>query len=117
LRTIFGEHECSAYVYREREERRSPIVRRPVDKQLGISPDRYSPLLQEYSMLFCLEQSFHSAVSGFEKVFRQQLSVDTLEKVSQKMGRAAEEFLQQLKAPKKKDGQHKLVVRCGCLPE
>lgn len=46
LRTIFGEHEFSAYVYREREDLRSPIVRRPVDEQVGISPDRYSPLLQ-----------------------------------------------------------------------
>lgn len=110
LRTIFGEHEFLAYVYREREDRRSPIVRRPVDEQLGISPDRYSPLLQEYSMLFCLEQSFHSAVSGFEKVFRQRLSVDTLEKVSQKMGRAAEEFLQQLEAPKKKEEGRILVL-------
>ncbi len=29
LRTVFGEHEFSAYVYREGEDRRSPIVRRP----------------------------------------------------------------------------------------
>jgi hypothetical protein len=29
-RTVFGEHEFSAYVYREGEDRRSPIVRRPV---------------------------------------------------------------------------------------
>lgn len=61
LRTVFGEHEFFAYVYREGEDRRSPIVRRPVDEQLGISGDRYSPLLQEYSMLFCCEQAFHSA--------------------------------------------------------
>ena len=43
LRTVFGEHEFSAYVYREGEDRRSPIVRRPVDEQLGISPDRPVP--------------------------------------------------------------------------
>lgn len=110
LRTIFGEHNFSVYVYREGEDRRSPIVRRPVDERLGISPDRYSPLLQEYSMLFCCEQSFHGAVRAFEKVFRQRLSVDTLEKCSQKMGSAAEEFLEQLKAPAKKEEGQILVL-------
>jgi len=30
LRTVFGEHEFFAYVYREGEDRRSPIVPRPV---------------------------------------------------------------------------------------
>ena len=45
LRTVFGEHEFSAYVYRDGENRRDPIVLRPIDERLGISPDRYSPLL------------------------------------------------------------------------
>jgi hypothetical protein len=99
LRTVFGEHEFFAYVYREGEDRRSPIVRRPVDEQLGISGDRYSPLLQEYSMLFCCEQAFHSAVDAFERVFRHRLSTDTLEKISQRMGAAADEFLHKRAAP------------------
>ncbi len=65
LRTVFGEHKFSAYVYREGDDRRSPIVRRPVDERLGISGDRYSPVLQEYSMLFYCEQAFHGAVDSF----------------------------------------------------
>ena len=99
LRTVFGEHEFFAYVYREGEDRRSRIVRRPVDERLGISGDRYSPLLQEYSMLFCCEQAFHSAVDAFERVFRHRLSTDTLEKISQRMGAAADEFLHKRAAP------------------
>ena len=46
LRTVFGEHEFSAWVYREGEDRKCQIVLRPVDEQLGISPDRYSPLVR-----------------------------------------------------------------------
>lgn len=99
LRTVFGEHEFSAYVYRAGEDRRSAIVRRPVDERLGIKDERYSPLLQEYTMLFCCEQAFHGAVDAFERVFRHRLSVDTLEKISQRMGAAADKFLQNQAAP------------------
>ena len=42
LRTVFGEHKFSAYVYRDGENRGDPIVRRPVNEQLGIAPDRYA---------------------------------------------------------------------------
>jgi hypothetical protein len=110
LRTVFGEHEFFAYVYREGEDRRSPIVRRPVDEQLGISSDRYSPLLQEYSMLFCCEQAFHSAVDAFERVFRHRLSTDTLEKISQRMGAAVGERLHQRAAPPASDEGSILVL-------
>ena len=41
-------------------------------------------------MLFCCEQAFHSAVDAFERVFRHRLSTDTLEKISQRMGAAAD---------------------------
>jgi hypothetical protein len=74
-------------------------TRRPADGQLGISSNRYSPLLQEYSMLFCCEQAFPSAVDAFERVFRHRLSTDTLEKISQRMGAAADEFLHKRVAP------------------
>ena len=110
LRTVFGEHEFSAYVYRDGENRRDPIVRRPIDEQLGLSPDRYSPLLQEYSMLFCCEQAFHGAVDAFERVFRHRLSTDTLEKISQRMGTAADEFLLTRAAPEKSEEGDILVV-------
>jgi hypothetical protein len=109
LRTVFGEHEFPAFVYREGEERRSPILRRPVDEQLGISTDRYSPLLQEYTMLFCCEQAFHGAVDAFERVFRHRLFADTLEKISQRMGTAADEFLKNRAAPPK-SGEGAILV-------
>jgi len=87
LRTVFGGHDFSVRVYRDGENQRDPIVRRPLDKRLGISPDRYSLLLlQEYSMLFCCEQAFHGAVDAYERVVRHRLSADTLERLSQRMG-------------------------------
>jgi hypothetical protein len=99
LRTIFGHHQFMQFVYRASTDVKSEIVLRSVDQRLGLSTDRYSPLLQEFSMLFCCEQSFHGSVAAFAQVFGQTLSVDTLEKISRRMGAEGEVFLQTLEAP------------------
>ena len=99
LRTIFGHHQFRHFVYRARSDVKSTIVLRPVEQRLGLSVDRYSPLLQEFSMLFCCEQSFHGSVAAFAQVFGQTLSVDTLEKTSRRMAAEGETFLQSLEAP------------------
>ena len=44
LRTIFGQHQFLAYVYRSGVDAKSSIMMRPVDEQLGLTADRYSPL-------------------------------------------------------------------------
>ena len=99
LRTIFGEHSYDAFVYRVRKHPNSAISARPVDERLGIGPQRYSPLLQEFSMMFCTEHAFRPGVEAFETIFGQKLSVDTLERLSREMGGEAAEFLQSLPTP------------------
>lgn len=99
LRTIFGTHQFHAYVYRQGVHPHTSIVRRPVDEQMGIEPQRWSPLLQEFTMLLGIEQAFDPAADTFELIFRQRLSVDTLERVSRRMGERAGEFLDNLEPP------------------
>lgn len=99
LRTIFGEHEFFAFVYHRRLNPKTPILLRPIDAQLGISTDRWSPLLQEFSTLLCNDESFGPTADTFERVFRQQLSVDSLERVSRSMGPEAGVFMDTLKPP------------------
>jgi hypothetical protein len=99
LRTIFGEHQFMTYVYRAGADVKSTIVLRPIDERLGLTCDRYSPLLQEFSLLFCCEQAFHGSVEAFFQVFGQKLSVDTLEKVSRRVADRAETFVQNREAP------------------
>jgi hypothetical protein len=99
LRTIFGQHQFAAYVYRLRPHPNTPIAWRPVDTRLGIEPERWSPLLREFTMRLGIEQAFDQAADAFETIFRQRLSVDTLERVSQRMGARAGEFLDHLEAP------------------
>ena len=54
LRTIFGEHEFRAFVYRRRKHPNTPIALRPVDARMSLPPDRWSHLLQEFTQLFCI---------------------------------------------------------------
>ena len=106
LRTIFGRHQFEQFIYRACSDVKSEIVLRPVDQRLGLSTDRYSPLLQEFSMLFCCEQSFHGSVAAVDQVFGQRLSVDTLEKISRRMAAEGEKFLQTLPAPASSEDEH-----------
>ena len=99
LRTIFGQHSYDAFVYRTGRHPNSAIAARPVDDRLGIGPQRYSPLLQEFSMMFCTEQAFRPGAEAFETIFGQRLSVDTLERLSRSMGEEAAAFLDSLPAP------------------
>jgi hypothetical protein len=110
LRTIFGEHEFSAFVYRRRRHLHTPIVLRPVDARMSLSPGRWSPLLEEFTQLFCLEGAYASAAEAFGRIFRQKLSVDTLEEVNQRMGAEAAEFLDGLDAPPRNEEGDLLVV-------
>ena len=93
LRTVFGEHQFEAYVYRMGQHPNTPIALRPIDNRLGIEPDRWSPLLQEFAMLFSVEQAFHPAAKAFEHLFRHALSVDTMEQVSRRMGAQANSLI------------------------
>lgn len=110
LRTIFGQHQFAAYVYRLRPHPHTPIAWRPIDARLGIEPERWSPLLQEFTMLLGVEQAFDQAAGAFEAIFRQRLSVDTLERVSQRMGARAGEFLDSLAAPPPEEEGDLLVL-------
>lgn len=109
LRTIFGEHRFEAFVYRQRKHPNTPIVARPVDEKLGIGPEQYSPLVQEFAMTFCCEQAFHVAAETFEMIFGQKLSVDTLQRTSRVLGRQAGDFLDSLADPPAADEGEFLV--------
>ncbi len=114
LRTIFGQHKFSAFVYRERTHPNTPIVFRPIDTRMSLPPGRWSHLLEEFTQLFCIEQAFEPAAEAFERIFRQRLSVDTLERANQRMGAQAEEFLNSLAVPPAaKEGELLVVTSDG----
>jgi hypothetical protein len=112
VRTIFGLNQFLAYVYRKRPHPNTPIVFRPIDARMSLSPARWSHLLEEFTQLFAIEQAFDPAAKAFAQIFRQQLSVDTLESVNQQMGDEAGEFLLNLTPPTREEEGELLVLTC-----
>jgi hypothetical protein len=97
LRTVFGEHTVTSYVYSSGDKRK--IELRVIDARLNLPVGKASYFLQELSQLFCVEKAFAVGARQFQAVFRQQLSVDVLEGINRAMGDQAERFLNALPAP------------------
>jgi hypothetical protein len=110
LRTIFGAHCFESFVYSQGAHRK--IELRPIDARLNLPVGKASPLLEEFSQLFCVEKAFGVGARQFEVVFGQELSVDVLEDINRRMGDQAERFLATLpKPPAKQEGE--LLVLTG----
>jgi hypothetical protein len=108
LRTIFGEHAFESFVYSQGAHRK--IELRPIDARLNLPDGKASPLLQEFSQLFCVEKAFGVGARQFEVVFGQQLSVNVLEDINRRMGEEAEQFLAALPRPPAKEEGELLVL-------
>lgn len=110
LRTIFGEHTFESFVYSPGAHRK--IELRPIDARLNLPAGKASPLLEEFSQLFCVEKAFGVGARQFEVVFGQKLSVNVLEDINRGMGQEAEQFLTTLpRPPAKQEGE--LMVLTG----
>ena len=101
LRTIFGEHAFDAYVYAPGPKQK--IALRPIDARLNLPAGKSSYLLEEFSQYFCVEQAFGQAADTFHTMLGQKLSVDTLERTNQRVGRQAEAYLNALPTPPAND--------------
>ncbi len=107
LRTVFGEHTIRAYVYAAGAH--ETIELRPVDARLSLPRGKCSYFFEEFSQYFCVDQAFGQAAQGLATVLRQEVSVDTLERINQRMGEQAEAFLDQLPTPPAKEEGELLV--------
>jgi hypothetical protein len=85
LRTIFGQHVFRQFVYSAGANRKIDL--RPIDARLGLSPRVCSQLMEEFTQMFCVESAFRQAALNFDTVFRQKVSVDTLEAIARRMAR------------------------------
>lgn len=108
LRTIFGEHQFSSYVYAAGPKQ--AIALRPMDARLQLPAGTFSYLFEEFSQYFCVEQSFSSAAQRWDAMFGQKTSVDSLERISQRMGAQASAFLESLPTPPADQEGEVLVV-------
>ena len=97
LQTVFGLFNIWAYVYARGPKKR--IELRPVDARLSLPNGHASYLFEEFSQYFCVEQAFDRSLEAIERVMRQSLSKETLERINRRVGDQAEHYLDELCAP------------------
>ncbi|MEX1027154.1 MAG: ISKra4 family transposase [Candidatus Paceibacterota bacterium] len=97
IRSIFGEHTFNQYTYSAGKNK--PIALRPISARMSLPTHRWSHLLQEFSQMFCVDQAFGQAATNLGEVLGSRFSVDTIETINQQLGKAANEFLDDLPEP------------------
>lgn len=108
LQTVFGRFDIQAYVYSRGANRR--IELRPIDARMQL-PDSYaSYLFEELSQYFCVNDAFGPGRAAIDRVFRQSVSVETLERINRRVGLQAEAYLDELAAPPAADEGELLVL-------
>ena len=108
LQTVFGRFDIRAYVYSRGANRR--IELRPIDARMQL-PDSYaSYLFEELSQYFCVNDAFGPGRDTMDRVFRQSVSVETLERINRRVGLQAEVYLDDLAAPPAKDEGELLIL-------
>ena len=110
LQTVFGLFNVRAYVYARGPKKK--IELRPIDARLSLPDGQASYLFEEFSQYFCVEQAFDRSIEAIERVMRQSLSKETLERINRRVGDQAEQYLDELSAPPA-ESEGELMVLTG----
>ena len=108
LRTVFGEHEITAYVYAPGPKQK--IELRPIDARIELPEGVASYFYEEVSQLFCVEQAFGTGSRQLEKLLGQKASVDSLERINRRLGEQADLFMNDLPVPPASEEGELLVM-------
>jgi hypothetical protein len=101
--SIFGPFALSRYVYGTREGQRIDFV--PLDARLGLPESEYSYVLQDWAGTLCVEHAFGRTAETLQTILGLSLAVDSLERMTRKMGESVEAFRTSLgKPPAKEEG-------------
>lgn len=107
IRSIFGTHPFDQYTYAAGSNK--PIELRPISARMSLPQHRWSFMLQEFSQMFCVDQAFNQATANLSQLLGGRFSVDTTEKLNQRLGKAAGEYLDDLPSPDA-DSEAKFLV-------
>lgn len=106
--SIFGPFTLSRYVYGTREGQRIDFV--PLDARLELPEGEYSYVLQDWAGTLCVEHAFGRTAETLRAILGLSLPVDSLERMSRKMGESVEGFRTSLGTPPAKEEGEILVV-------
>lgn len=106
--SIFGPFVLSRFVYGTREGQRIDFV--PLDARLELPESEYSYVLQDWAGALCVEHAFGRTAETLEAILGLSVPVDSLERMSRKMGESVEGFRTSLKKPLATEEGEILVV-------
>ena len=106
--SIFGPFVLSRFVYGTREGQRIDFV--PLDARLELPESEYSYVLQDWAGTLCVEHAFGRTAETLQAILGLSLPVDSLERMSRKMGESVEGFRTSLGEPPVKEEGEILVV-------
>jgi hypothetical protein len=110
--SIFGPFTLWRYVYGTREGQRIDFV--PLDARLELPESEYSYVLQDWAGALCVEHAFGRTAQTLQAILGLSLPVDSLERISRKMGESVAGFRDSLgKPPAKEEGQILVVTADG----
>ena len=108
VRTVFGEHSFDSYVYGHNLDKK--IEFRPIDVRMLLPEGKFSPKFCEISHILFSEQAFERTSKTLQSIFGQPIAASSLERISEKIGVEAENFLHEVPSPASQDEGEILVV-------
>jgi len=106
--TVFGEMKIRRATYGTRAKQKIEFV--PLDTRLRLPDGRFSYLLQDWDQSFAIENSFNHSREIIKKILNVNQSVDSLERMNQKMSLDVKKFREEKKMPDDRDEGKLLVV-------
>jgi len=107
-RSIFGDIQIERAVYGTREGQKIQFV--PLDERLALPESDYSYLLQDWVQVFGTEHPFAKVQQMFGRIFKLDVPVDSIERMSRQMAPSVQTFRRLRPAPPSQEEGSILVV-------
>lgn len=112
IRSIFGTHHFQQFTYAAAPGR--AIELRPISARMALPSRQWSHLLEEFSQMLAVDQSYSQAMDSLGVLLMGRFSVDTCEQINAGLGQGAGDFLDDLPKPEPGSEAKLLVASADC---
>ena len=112
IRSIFGSHCFDQFTYAPSAKKATQLL--PTSARMQLPMRQWSYLLQEFSQMLAIDQSYEQAMNSLGTILGSTFSVDTVESINAEIGKAAASFLDDLPNPDPESEARLLVVSADC---
>ena len=112
IRSIFGMHCFDQFTYAPAAKKATQLL--PISARMLLPKWQWSYLLQEFSQMMAIDQSYDQAMNNLGTILGTTFSVDTAENINAEIGKEASAFLDDLPKPAPDSEAQLLVVSADC---